>query len=266
MSKSYKGWGKYVGDWVDGKRQGNGTFTTSNGSSYTGQFNDGLEHGSGTYSSASGTRYEGEWRQGKYHGEGILTTSDGHRVQGEFRKGKLWSCVKYDESGNEIETIFRGETYQGKTKNNVPHGKGILTSANGDKCEGNFVRGEKHGGGKLTTLGGSSGYLGGFHKGKRSGQGVEFTVHDGYGTWKYQGEFEDDKPHGLGTETWDMTDEEFTDSVYVGEFMDGVKVGHGELVRGDGTKFVGEFRDDEEWEGKVYDEQGNLWYSVTEGE
>ena len=263
MSKSFKGWGKYVGDWNDGKRHGNGTFTTSDGSSYTGQFKDGLEHGSGTYSGTSGTRYEGEWRQGKYHGEGVLITSDGYQVHGEFRKGKLWIGVKYDESGSEIEKIYRGDSYDGETKNNIPHGKGILTSENGDKYEGYFVRGEKNGGGRLTTRGGNSEYIGNFSKGKRSGQGVEFST-SAVGTWKYEGEFENDKPHGLGTETCQATDDEFT-FVYVGEFVNGVKSGHGELVRGDGTKFVGEFKDDAEWEGKVYDEQGDLWYSVTEG-
>ena len=263
MSKSFKGWGKYVGDWNNGKRHGNGTFTTSDGSSYTGQFKDGLEHGSGTYSGTSGTRYEGEWGQGKYHGEGVLITSDGYQVHGEFRKGKLWIGVKCDESGSEIEKIYRGDSYDGETENNVPHGKGILTSENGDKYEGYFVRGEKNGGGRLTTREGNSEYIGTFSKGKRSGQGVEFST-SAVGTWKYEGEFENDKPHGLGTETCQEIDDEWS-FVYVGEFVDGAKCGHGELVRGDGTKFVGEFRDDAEWEGKVYDQQGNPWYPVTEG-
>jgi hypothetical protein len=266
MSKSYEGWGKYVGDWKYGTRHGNGTFTTADGSSYTGTFKNGLEHGSGTCNSSSGTRYEGEWSKGKYHGEGMLTTSDGFKYEGEFKNGKPWSLVKYDDKGNTVEIIFTGATYQGDMEDNMPHGQGTMTFPNGDKYVGHFVCGEKHGYGKLTTLGGCSEYVGGFNKGKRSGKGVEFTVHDGYGTWTYQGEFKDDKPHGLGTETWGMTDDAYTDSVYEGEFMSGVKHGHGELVRGNGEKFVGEFRDHEEWEGKVYDEQGNLLYSVTEGE
>ena len=47
---------KYDGDWKDGKENGQGTLTWSNGS-----------------------KYEGEWKNGKRTGHGTLTNSDGKK-------------------------------------------------------------------------------------------------------------------------------------------------------------------------------------------
>ena len=46
---------EYEGEWKDGKRHGQGTFTCSDGRKYVGEFKDDEPHGKGTYYNADGT-------------------------------------------------------------------------------------------------------------------------------------------------------------------------------------------------------------------
>ena len=70
---------KYVGEFKDGKRYGQGIMTHPDGSKYTGQWKDGLPNGKGTEIWEDGTKYVGEFENGKKigHGQGILRYPDG---------------------------------------------------------------------------------------------------------------------------------------------------------------------------------------------
>ena len=52
---------KYVGEWKDGKAEGNGTFFHSNGDVFEGEFKQDKANGYGTYKHKSGQTYEGGW-------------------------------------------------------------------------------------------------------------------------------------------------------------------------------------------------------------
>ena len=56
---------EYVGEYKDGKKHGQGTYTWFDGGIYVGKWKDGKEHGHGTYTSPVGTKYVGEWKEGK---------------------------------------------------------------------------------------------------------------------------------------------------------------------------------------------------------
>ena len=45
-------WDKYVGEWKDGKMNGNGTYTHAKGDKYVGEWKDGKMNGNGTYTHA----------------------------------------------------------------------------------------------------------------------------------------------------------------------------------------------------------------------
>ena len=45
---------KYVGEWKDDVRNGNGTFTDDNGRKYVGQWKNDKKHGDGTFTWANG--------------------------------------------------------------------------------------------------------------------------------------------------------------------------------------------------------------------
>ena len=78
---------KYVGEYKDGKRNGQGTATY--GGKYVGEFKDDKRNGQGTYTFASGHKYVGEWKDGKYNGQGILTTADGKRQEGIWEDNRF---------------------------------------------------------------------------------------------------------------------------------------------------------------------------------
>ena len=71
----YKDGSKYIGEFKDGKFNGQGLFT----------FPDGGE--------LEGHKYEGEWKDDKKHGEGVLLYINGSKLEGEFRKGNPWNTT-----------------------------------------------------------------------------------------------------------------------------------------------------------------------------
>ena len=127
--------GKYVGEWKDGKKQGQGTFTYGKGKwegeKYEGEFKDGYRHGQGTYTWSDGDKYVGEFKDDKPNGQGTYTWSDGRKYEGEFedgikhgqgtytlpngskfvgqwRENKSWNGKEYDKKGNIIGKYVNG--------------------------------------------------------------------------------------------------------------------------------------------------------------
>jgi hypothetical protein len=85
---SYPDGSRYVGEFRDNKRSGQGTLTFANGDKYVGEWSDGNENGQGTYTFVGGDKYVGVWRDGKRNGRGTQTYSDGSSYVGEWRDGK----------------------------------------------------------------------------------------------------------------------------------------------------------------------------------
>ena len=65
------------------------------------------------------------------------------------------------------------------------------------------------------------------------------------------------KFHGQGTET--LPD----GRKYEGEWKEGEKHGQGTWTHPDGDKYEGEFQEGEPWNGKLYDENGNITVYVN---
>ena len=90
---------KYMGEWKDLKKHGQGTETWSNGEKYVGEFKDGIQNGQGTDIFPDGSKYVGEWKNGKHHGQGTYTFHDGVKWVGVWRKSEPWNITKYDKDG-----------------------------------------------------------------------------------------------------------------------------------------------------------------------
>jgi tetratricopeptide (TPR) repeat protein len=73
---NYPDGGKYVGDVVNGKRHGQGTFTWPNGH-----------------------RYEGEWKDDNMHGQGAMFHPDGGKHVGEYIDNKATGGQHYRPNG-----------------------------------------------------------------------------------------------------------------------------------------------------------------------
>ena len=70
---------------------------------------DGKYQGQGTMTWSNGDKYEGEWKDGELHGQGTLTWSSGEKYVGEFKNDKEWNTTEYDKNGNIIGKFVNGE-------------------------------------------------------------------------------------------------------------------------------------------------------------
>lgn len=129
----------YQGHYVDGKREGTGTFCDRKGNQYDGQWKADKYDVHGVEKMKYGKIiYEGEFKDGKKTGLGKLTF-DNNVYEGDFKNGKF--------SGKGVYKFASGAVYEGDFENNVYHGKGKLTSDNQNVYQGCFEKGKKNGSG-----------------------------------------------------------------------------------------------------------------------
>jgi len=101
---------KYIGEYKDGKKHGQGTFISINGHKYVGEFKNNQMHGQGTFTYASGHKYVGDYINGEMHGEGTFTSADGTKYVGEFKNNQI--------HGHGTRTYSNGSINQGVWEKN----------------------------------------------------------------------------------------------------------------------------------------------------
>ncbi len=106
--ESWPNGNRYVGDYKNNKKSGQGVYTAANGDSYSGEFKDGTYNGIGTYSFANGSIYSGEFKDGKRTGQGVFTRADGSTIVGEWL-GDLAQGRVMEFAGD--ATLLRGGLY-----------------------------------------------------------------------------------------------------------------------------------------------------------
>jgi hypothetical protein len=91
-----------------------GTYTFADGSNYVGEYKDGKRNGQGTYTYGSnsewaGDKYVGKYEDGKRHGQGTYTYANGNREIGEWQNDNLnGHATTYYANGNiDQEGIFK---------------------------------------------------------------------------------------------------------------------------------------------------------------
>ena len=65
-----------------------GTLTFANGAKYVGEWKDDKRHGQGNATFANGDKYVGEWKDNNYHGQGTATLATGEKYVGYFMNGQ----------------------------------------------------------------------------------------------------------------------------------------------------------------------------------
>jgi len=93
---------KYVGEFKGGFKNGHGKYIWSDGDKYVGEFKDDKPNGQGTYTWSDGRKYEGEFEDGIKHGQGTWTSIEGYKYVGEWKENKSWNGKEYDKNGNVI--------------------------------------------------------------------------------------------------------------------------------------------------------------------
>ena len=86
---------KHVGEYKDGKRHGQGTYTHANGDKYVGEYKDNNKHGQGTYTFADGSKWVGAWENNKLSGYAITYYADGSiNQEGIFKDNEFLYAQK----------------------------------------------------------------------------------------------------------------------------------------------------------------------------
>ena len=70
---------------------------------------NGKKDGRGTYTSSDGKKYIGQWKDDKYPGQGTFTWSDGRIFVGGYDNGKEFNGETHDKNGNVIVKFVNGK-------------------------------------------------------------------------------------------------------------------------------------------------------------
>lgn len=87
--------GKYTGYFKNGKRNGKGTYTYTDGSKYVGEWEDGMFNGKGTLTTPTKYKYVGEFSKQQMDGKGTLTLPDGSYYVGDFWADRIYGEGTY---------------------------------------------------------------------------------------------------------------------------------------------------------------------------
>tara|TARA_A100001037_G_scaffold32100_1_gene25234 strand:+ start:10576 stop:12867 length:2292 start_codon:yes stop_codon:yes gene_type:complete len=244
---------KYVGQFRNGIRNGQGTFTWPSGNKYVGEFRNGIRNGRGIFTWPNGTKYVGEYKNGKRNGQGTVTWPSGNKYVGQFRNGKRNGRGTFTWANGRIrEGIWKNDKFQYVKKvrpatdhgdlpscSNSPLKIGSLSEwpKNWDSCRGELIMelgAPKFAGDRL---------VGQFRNGKVNGRGTYFFANGD----KYVGEYRNSKFSGHGTFFHRNGDK------HVGGYRGGKRHGQGSYFYYNGDQYVGEYRND----------QPNGWGTVT---
>ena len=109
----------YIGEFLNGKRNGYGTYTWANGNKYIGNWSNDQANGNGTYYYSGGTIYSGNMLNGRFHGYGKINY-----------KNPDWSKAHPD-----CQDVI---AYEGQFNYGSFNGQGTFTYKDGSKVSGEF--------------------------------------------------------------------------------------------------------------------------------
>jgi hypothetical protein len=212
----------YIGDFVGGRREGQGQLSWSNGDVYKGEWRFDLYHGRGIFTFAKkGEIFEGTFAQGQYT-QGKYTYASGDVYDGQFKQGLRTGRGTYRYAGS-------GEVYEGQWLKGVRSGQGKLSKPNGEVYDGQWLKGIQSGPGKLTYANGDV-VEGQWDNGVQTGKG-RLTYANGdilEGVWQ----------NGVQTGSGVLTSRK-SGTVTAGNFVNGKIDGQGQQNFPDGSFFRG---------------------------
>lgn len=160
---------KYVGEFKDGKYNGQGTYTFANGDNYMGEWKGDMPNGQGTFTFANGAKYVGEFTDGIYNGQFIVTYTNGDKYVGQYKDGK--------RNGQGTYKYADGTEYVGEFKDDKYNGQLIVSYPNGDSFSGRYQSEKRNGDGTYIWKDGSR-FVGTWKDGLPTNDGI-FTKADG---------------------------------------------------------------------------------------
>ena len=183
---------------------------------FEGEYLDGKRHGNGKEYDYNNLIFEGKYLNGKRHGKGkeyYLLFKEQKKInilkfEGEFFNGKKWNGKQYEINNNKIYEIkngkgfikefhFDGEIiYESEYLNGEKTGKVKEYHKNGKlKFEGEYLNGQKNGKGKEYYKYGDLKFEGEYLNGEKNGKGKDYNDN---GKLIFEGEYINGKKHEEG--------------------------------------------------------------------
>jgi hypothetical protein len=125
---------KYVGEWRDGKRNGQGTNIYASGEKYVGEWRDDKRSGQGTNIYASGETYVGEYKDSEKNGQGTYTFANGTVKEGIWKDGEFQYANKLSPPVPVIKAPIQSDEIISASS-----GSGFAVSADGYVITNNHV-------------------------------------------------------------------------------------------------------------------------------
>ena len=213
---------RYKGALSTGVPHGLGEMISPDGSVFIGQFTQGKRSGKGRIIWSSGQIYVGEFREDIPHGFGSMTFSNDDQYTGNFSNGVINGKGRYESATD--KSIYFGEFVNGSRL-----GEGKLILASGDEYEGTFTHGQLNGSGRHSNPAKRLEYKGSFVNSVYMGLGV---LIDGENEMTINGSFAAGLANGFAQL-------KIKSEVYLGNFINGVAQGQGEIVYETGAKYQG---------------------------
>ena len=104
----------YFGELKNGKKNGLGVCTYSNGDIYQGMYKNDELHGLGVYKFAGGSVYEGAFENSNRHGQGVRRFANGDVYEGAWENNKMHGRGVYRYANGRVERgLFRDGKFIG---------------------------------------------------------------------------------------------------------------------------------------------------------
>ena len=270
ISFTYPDGTAYVGDYADGRRNGEGKLTYTSGDVYEGNFANDQRSGNGKLTYANSMTYEGEWANDAFHGQGVFDWKNGCTYTGEFTNGAftgqatfVWDFGAdysyYTGAMVDNQANGEGEKHWGRPNTGENYWKG--TFENGDPKKGTYGYGRMDGTEGYIWVDAETGawswYTGQLENGDyvvngqmtgvlpdgrvvidgklANGSNISFTYPDGTA---YVGDYADGRRNGEGKLTYTSGD------VYEGNFANDQRSGNGKLTYANSMTYEGEWAND----------------------
>ncbi|MDB2454330.1 trypsin-like peptidase domain-containing protein [Planktomarina temperata] len=225
---------KYVGGHKDDKKNGQGTYTFANGDKYIGEFRDDKRNGYGTITFASGDKYIGEFRDDKQNGQGFFVFKDGSADFCFYADNDDSNCSGtnvYDVASNLSQKFRQMSEYQRKKIQSNLKLNGFYTSVvDGKWGRGTFTALASHAALILKTVN--------INTASSANNLLQNVLGTGSSSDNSCPTDPSDIWHNcVGTYTYD------DGSKYVGEWKDDKQHGQGTYTWPDGDTYIGEHKD-----------------------
>jgi hypothetical protein len=289
--------GSYFGHWKNGLFDGSGIRKYHNGDEYVGFFHEGKFSGKGKFVYYNGNIYDGQWTCGRQEGIGLFKT----KMKKEVKLDSLDEGDENDEEAEEyhIEQKMNESDNQIVNIEQIDNTVEITNGKDEDKHKdnvrefvyekvyyGNWSKGKQHGHGKYKNKDGLT-YVGEWYMGLRHGKGT--STHPKNGTYTgehvrnrfcgygklekahvsrrehyvYEGLFQKSKKHGHGKQTLYNSNNTMID-IYEGDWNNGIRCGKGSMIKCDGTKYFGEWINNNIISGKIVYKNGDIYEGIID--